>query len=127
MAKRKKKVEGLGDRVAKVTKALKIDKVVNFVKGKDCGCDERQAYLNTIGVEPINCFTEEQYKLWGCLKEQLKGSLKKYEKDIIIANFYELFGVDNKELCRDCSDSGKVFINMIDKINKVYNSYDSSR
>ena len=122
--KRKKKVEGLGDKVAKVTKALKIDKVVNFINNEDCGCDERQAYLNTIGVKPIACFTEKQYNTWGNLKDQLKGSIKKHEQDIILVNYKDLFGIDNSKLCKTCSGTGKVFIKMISQINKVYNSYD---
>ena len=32
--------KGLGDTVAKITKATGIDKVVEFVAGEDCGCDE---------------------------------------------------------------------------------------
>ena len=123
MAKRKKKVEGLGDKVAKVTKATGVKKIVNFIFGDDCGCDERQAYLNTIGVKPIDCFTEDSYNTWTALKDQLKGSIKKHEQDIILSNFKMLFGIDNSKICRTCSGAGKVYINMIDKINKVYESY----
>lgn len=43
------KSKGLGDTVAKITKATGIKKVVekiSEVTGKDCGCDERQEALN---------------------------------------------------------------------------------
>ena len=40
------KSKGLGDTVAKVTKATGIDKVVKFIAGEDCGCDERRDSLN---------------------------------------------------------------------------------
>jgi len=43
------KSKGLGDTIAKVTKATGIKKVVTKVSkalGKDCGCDKRQNVLN---------------------------------------------------------------------------------
>ena len=47
----KKKSKGLGDTVAKITKATGIKKVVDTVSkvtGKDCGCDERKEKLNRL-------------------------------------------------------------------------------
>jgi len=44
-----KKSKGLGDTIAKITKATGIKKVVDKVAkatGKDCGCDKRQDTLN---------------------------------------------------------------------------------
>ena len=65
MAKTKKKSEGLGDTIAKVTKATKIDKLVKFVAGEDCGCDERRKKLNKLfSYNPhIECLLEDEYKL----------------------------------------------------------------
>ena len=44
------KSKGLGDDVATITTALKLDKLANQIaKGlgkKDCGCGARQAWLN---------------------------------------------------------------------------------
>tara|TARA_R100001594_G_scaffold149116_1_gene206015 strand:+ start:44 stop:253 length:210 start_codon:yes stop_codon:yes gene_type:complete len=48
---RNKKSRGLGDTVAKITKATGIKKVVNTVAkktGKDCGCAKRQNTLNRL-------------------------------------------------------------------------------
>ena len=45
----KNKSKGLGDTVAKITKATGIKKVVDTVSkatGKDCGCDKRKYTLN---------------------------------------------------------------------------------
>jgi hypothetical protein len=54
-----KKSRGLGDTIAKITKATGIKKAVKTVFGafnKDCGCSERQAKLNRMfpyeGAEP---------------------------------------------------------------------------
>ena len=38
--------KGLGDTIEKITKATGIDKLVKFIAGEDCGCDERQEILN---------------------------------------------------------------------------------
>lgn len=46
--------KGLGDSIAKITKALKLDKVADAVAhlaglpNGDCGCDERREYLNKL-------------------------------------------------------------------------------
>ena len=45
----KQKSKGLGDTIAKITKATGIKKVVDTVvkaTSKDCGCDKRQETLN---------------------------------------------------------------------------------
>ena len=45
----KNKSKGLGDTVAKITKATGIKKVVKKISeatGKNCGCDKRKEYLN---------------------------------------------------------------------------------
>ena len=46
-----KKSKGLGDTIAKITKATGIKKVVDTVAkaaGKDCGCSKRQENLNRL-------------------------------------------------------------------------------
>lgn len=40
------KSKGLGDTIAKVTKATGIEAVVKKVAGEDCGCKKRQEKLN---------------------------------------------------------------------------------
>ena len=53
---------GLGDTIEKITKATGIDKLVKFVAGEDCGCDERRIKLNKIiRFKKINCLTEAEY------------------------------------------------------------------
>ena len=40
------KSKGLGDTIAKITKATGIQKIVKKAVGNDCGCNERQELLN---------------------------------------------------------------------------------
>jgi hypothetical protein len=49
---KKNKSEGLGDTIAKVTAAAKLDKIAEAIAKKlgmvDCGCDERREKLNKL-------------------------------------------------------------------------------
>jgi len=61
-ANQEKASEGLGDSVAKVTKATGVDKAVKFVLGEDCGCDARRKKLNQIfPYKKPECLTEIEY------------------------------------------------------------------
>jgi tyrosine-protein phosphatase YwqE len=54
--------KGVGDTVAKITKATGVDKLVKFIAGEDCGCDERQVKLNKLfSYKKINCISEDDY------------------------------------------------------------------
>ena len=57
------KSKGLGDTIAKITEATGIDKLVKFVAGEDCGCEERKEKLNKLFpyVKP-KCLTEDEFK-----------------------------------------------------------------
>lgn len=55
---------GVGDTIAKITKATGIDKAVEFIAGEDCGCDQRKDTLNHLfPYNRPNCFTEEEFKV----------------------------------------------------------------
>jgi hypothetical protein len=54
--------KGLGDTIAKITKATGIEKVVKAVVGEDCGCDERKETLNKLfKYTNVECLTEDEY------------------------------------------------------------------
>jgi len=54
--------KGFGDTVAKITKATGIEKLVKFIAGEDCGCDERKEILNKkFNYRTVNCITEEDF------------------------------------------------------------------
>ena len=58
-----KQSKGLGDTIAKITKATGIDKVVKFIAGEDCGCDERQERFNKeYKYKNVRCLKEDDYK-----------------------------------------------------------------
>ena len=54
--------KGLGDTIAKITKATGIEKIVKLIAGDDCGCDERKGILNKkFKFKSVNCVSEEDY------------------------------------------------------------------
>ena len=61
-AKFDNKSKGLGDDIAKFTKATGIDKIVKAI-APDCGCDERQELLNKkVQYKIVNCLNQEDYE-----------------------------------------------------------------
>ena len=88
----KKNVEsqskGLGDTVAKITKATGIDKVVKFIAGDDCGCDERKDKWNKeFKYKTVKCLKEEDYVfLTDFLKR--KRSLVDYNDKVRLVDIY---------------------------------------
>lgn len=57
-----KQSKGLGDSIAKATKATGIDKAVKFLAGEDCGCDERKEALNKVfSYDQPKCLEEDEY------------------------------------------------------------------
>jgi hypothetical protein len=67
--------KGFGDTIAKITKATGIERLVKFIAGEDCGCDERQELLNKkFKYGRVNCISEEDYNY---AIEFLKGNTNK--------------------------------------------------
>jgi hypothetical protein len=70
----------LGDTIAKVTKATGIEKLVKFIAGEDCGCNERKEKLNKLFPykrQPL-CLNENEFFWWQSFKSQNATHLKRY-------------------------------------------------
>ena len=116
----KKKSKGLGDTVAKVTKATGIDKAVKFIAGEECGCEERKEKLNKLF--PYNqpeCLKESEYNF---LKEffSIQRNTVTYHQQL------ELIAISNRALhtklvpssCSSCIKS------LMEKLKKLYDNYE---
>jgi len=59
----KKKSEGLGDTIEKITEATGIKAAVKWLAGDDCGCEERKAKLNSLWryTQP-KCLQEDEHE-----------------------------------------------------------------
>lgn len=120
MAKtRTPKAKGLGDTVAKVTQATGIDKLVKFIAGEDCGCDERQAKLNELfPYRTPKCLTEDEYTYLNESQVLTKQTLKPSEQDAILKVYNRIFGISREPTsCATC------WLEIIQKMQKVFNEY----
>lgn len=118
-AKQDKKSKGLGDTVAKVTKATGIDKAVKFLAGEDCGCDERQKKLNEIFAYDVpECLTEKEYNYLTRFFNNMPATLSVDSQRQLLAIHNRIFKAQEKlSSCSSCVKS------MIKRLKKVVNEY----
>lgn len=113
---------GLGDVIEKVTKATGIKKAVEFIAGKDCGCDKRKEKANNIRLKHglLRCLTEEQYNLW---TEFIKRAEEKNivthndQVRVIIPIYAHLFAIQLKPV----SCCVEPYIKQINQVYELYN------
>lgn len=118
-----KKSEGLGDTIEKITKATGIKKVVEWIAGKDCGCSERKNKLNELYRYKVECMVESEYIWWGeFLKRQSPNRVEKEDVFEISRLFTRLFK-QKAGICVNCPSGAKRILEIIEHINKVYESY----
>jgi hypothetical protein len=121
---RKKKSKGLGDTIEKITEATGIKSVVKFVFGEDCGCKERQQWLNEnypYNLKIKRCFTEVEFDEYKHFKETRTNKINDDQIKLICRLYADVHGVEYVEPCRNCSP--KPFVRMIDSLDAVLESY----
>ena len=114
-----KKNYGLGDSIAKITKATGIDKLAKKVLGEDCGCEERRKKLNQLfpHFKNIRQFTEDELKIYDEVIPLIekKGNITREQKPIVNALYKGVFG--NSPQWKSCSPCNK---RIMDNLKKVY-------
>jgi hypothetical protein len=128
MARKKKTVTikkgGVGDTVEKVLKKTGVKKVVEyFTDGKDCGCNKRKQVLNELLPYryKARCFTEIEYNKWKEFKEVRTVRLQDEHIKYVCEFFASVFNRQVWYPCRNCSP--KPIIDMIEKLDLVYDTY----
>lgn len=117
----KSKSKGLGDKIAAVTKATGIEKVVKTFFGDDCGCEDRRDRLNKMFPNrKINQMDEEQQTFFREVIQVKYRSHARLDK-AVGSQFYKLyndvFGVKkNRTSCASCNKG--MYIELL----KVYES-----
>lgn len=112
--------KGLGDTVEKITTATGIKKVVKFLAGEDCGCDERQEILNKkFRYKKPKCFTEEEYNFVADIIEKGVNTLSVEQNRTMVKIYNRVFSDNRKPSgCSSC------FLNSVFKPLKVlYGTY----
>ena len=113
------KSKGLGDTIAKITKATGIDKVAKFVAGEDCGCDERKEKLNKLFpyAKPL-CLTEDEFNTLDAYFKQNTNTLTSDEQTSLIA-------INNRVLNQKLTFStcSSCLRDLVSKLRVIYNEY----
>jgi len=115
----KSKDQGLGDKIAAVTKATGIEKIVKTFFGDDCGCDERRDRLNKMfPSRKVNMMDAEQRKFF---EEEI---MMRYKKSQNLTRhvgdaFYKLYEdlLNKKKSRTTCTSCNK---NMYIELLKIY-------
>jgi hypothetical protein len=120
----RKRSKGLGDTIEKITEATGIKHLVDiFIDGKDCGCEQRKEKLNLLFPYRFKarCLTEQEYNSYKEFKAIRTLTISREQVDYVCELYASVF---NRQLWKPCSScSPKPLINMIDKLDKVYESY----
>ena len=113
------KSKGLGDTIAKITEATGIKKLVKFIAGEDCGCDERKEKLNKLFpyAKPL-CLTEDEFNTLDAYFKQNTNTLTSDEQTSLIA-------INNRVLSQKLTFStcSSCLRDLVSKLRVIYNEY----
>ena len=114
-----KQSKGLGDTIAKITKATGIDKAVKFIAGEDCGCDERQIALNkAFRYKRPKCLLEDEYvylKEWFSLN---RTRVNPSEQKQLLKIYNRVF--NDKKVMTSCGSCIRTITNELNSLYKTY-------
>lgn len=125
----KNQKEGLGDVIESIAEKTGIKKLVDFVAGEDCGCNERKQKLNDLFPrrrKPVRCLTEQQHADYSEFVNRRTLNRWEYEDIKLVINLYaHIFAVQYniKDFCIGCQGSAKKLFVMTEELDKVYESY----
>lgn len=116
---RAKESQGLGDTIEKVFEVTGIKKLVHFLAGEDCGCDERKEKLNHFF--PYNkplCFTEDEYQYLNDYITSKRNDLKHSEQTRMLTIYNRVFRAKNEPT--NCASCWRDIMNALKKIHGTY-------
>lgn len=114
--------EGVGDTVAKITKATGIEKAVKFLAGEDCGCNDRKDTLNHLfPYNKPNCFTEQEFEVLDELFSNINWRLKTLTGEDIKS----LYVIYNRVMntADKPSGCGSCVMGRLNKLERLYKEY----
>ena len=114
-----KESKGLGDTIAKITKATGIEKAVKFIAGEDCGCDKRKEVLNKLfPYNRPNCLTETEHTTLSEFFKRNQTQVSKSDQLTLLKISNRVFNERKKpSSCSSCVRS------MVQRLKRIYNEY----
>ena len=118
-AEQERSLDGIGDVVEKITKVTGIKKVVEFIAGDDCGCEERKEELNKkFPFSKIKCLDESEYNFLKRFMVTKKLRVTFDERNRLYEIHNRVFGTKLKS--SSCPSCVKNIISKLDSILKTY-------
>lgn len=114
--------KGLGDTIEKITEATGIKRLVKFIAGEDCGCNERKEKLNRLFPyqKPL-CLTEDEYDYLTNYFATCGNTIKVSQQEVLLKIFNRVMRDGRKPTsCADCWREIHL------TLKKVYNAYESN-
>jgi hypothetical protein len=114
--------KGLGDTVDKITTATGIKRLVKFIAGEDCGCNERKEKLNKMFPyqKPL-CLTEDEYDYLTHYFATCGNSIKVSQQEVLLKIFNRVMRDGRKpSSCADCWREIHL------TLKKVYDAYETN-
>ena len=118
----KKKSEGLGDTIEKITEVTGIKAAVKWLAGDDCGCEERKQKLNDLWryTQP-KCLQEDEHKWLDEWYTKRSETMKPSEQRVMLGIYNRIFNA--KQTPTQCSSCLREINN---KMMKIYETYDNA-
>jgi len=115
-----KQSKGFGDTIEKFTEATGIKKLVKFVAGEDCGCEERKDKLNKVfRYEKPKCLEENEYNILSKAIESKQDKFTVKDQSQFISIYERVFNTKVVG-CTSCSFKSTVY-NKLVELYKIYN------
>ena len=110
--------EGLGDTIEKITEATGIKKMVKWLAGEDCGCEERKEALNKVWrYRKTKCLTESEYN-WLTDFFNQGGTYRPSGKRKLFEIYNRVFSAKQGDTnCKSC------IRDIVNKMRRVYETY----
>lgn len=114
-----KESTGLGDTIAKITKATGIDKAVKFLAGEDCGCDARQEAMNkAFRYKRPKCLLETEFVYLEMWFSKHRNNVKPTEQKELLKIYNRVFS--DKKIMTSC---GSCIRSVTNELNSLYKTY----
>ena len=114
-----KESTGLGDTIAKITKATGIDKAVKFLAGEDCGCDARQEAMNkAFRYKRPKCLLENEFVYLEMWFSKHRNNVKPTEQKELLKIYNRVFS--DKKIMTSC---GSCIRSVTNELNSLYKTY----
>ena len=112
--------KGLGDSIDRFTEFTGIKKLVKRLFGDDCGCDERQKWLNQ-RFPYAKKMTQDQKqifeKTYQAIADRKFSIVKKEEQQTLLILYNDIFGVNKK-----ASSCGSCVKQTLENLQRIYES-----